>query len=253
MPKNKVSDPITDQEIAFAHLVFSGTMTDQRAAEAVGLNPATAAYTKSKPCVLAYMLEHRAAVQQQLVEQETEGLRQRNGVREQVLARLWEIAYMSPEMTRGSITGQIKVLSMIVAIEGLIPERVNGRRAGSAESKLAALPTPQIYVSEWLRKQQEKTTGSQPSPDLPNEDQEEDEPGVPELEPVPAPPDRPALTLSTTPANPLPPMPRSSRKRNHGLLPPLLQTPGSPSPSKRTSLAGAADLLKETNPLPIKP
>ena len=61
MPKNKVSDPITDQEIAFAHLVFSGTMTDQRAAEAVGLNPATAAYTKSKPCVLAYMLEHRAA------------------------------------------------------------------------------------------------------------------------------------------------------------------------------------------------
>ncbi len=189
MPKNEVSDPITDQEIAFAHLVFSGTMTDQRAAEAVGLNPATAAYTKSKPCVLAYMLEHRAAVQQQLVEQETEGLRQRNGVREQVLARLWEIAYMSPEMTRGSITGQIKVLSMIVAIEGLIPERVNGRRAGSAESKLAALPTPQIYVSEWLRKQQEKTTGSQPSPDLPNEDQEEDEPGVPELEPVPSPPD----------------------------------------------------------------
>jgi hypothetical protein len=189
MPKNKVSDPITDQEIAFAHLVFSGTMTDQRAAEAVGLNPATAAYPKSKPRVLAYMLEHRAAVQQHLVEQETEGLRQRNGVREQVLTRLWEIAYMSPEMTRGSITGQIKVLSMIVAIEGLIPERVNGRRAGSAESKLAALPTPQIYVSEWLRKQQEKTTGSQPSPDLPNEDQEEDKPGVPEPEPAPAPPD----------------------------------------------------------------
>jgi hypothetical protein len=49
MPKNEVSDLITDdlitdQEIAFAHLVLSGTMTDRRAAEAVGLNPDTAAY-----------------------------------------------------------------------------------------------------------------------------------------------------------------------------------------------------------------
>ena len=72
MPKNKVSDPITDQEMAFARLVLSGTMTDQRAAEAVGLNPKTAAYIKSKPQVRAYMLEHRARTQQQLLEQEAE-------------------------------------------------------------------------------------------------------------------------------------------------------------------------------------
>jgi hypothetical protein len=38
MPKNTVSDPITDQEIALAHLVLAGTMNDRRAAEAVGLN-----------------------------------------------------------------------------------------------------------------------------------------------------------------------------------------------------------------------
>ena len=56
MPKNKVSDPITDQEIAFARLVLSGAMTDRHAAEAVGLNPDSAAYTKSKPSVRAYML-----------------------------------------------------------------------------------------------------------------------------------------------------------------------------------------------------
>ena len=49
MPKNKVSDPITDQEMAFAHLVLSGTMTDRAAAEAAGLKPESAAYTKSKP------------------------------------------------------------------------------------------------------------------------------------------------------------------------------------------------------------
>ena len=28
MPKNKVSDPITDQEIAFARLVLSGSLRD---------------------------------------------------------------------------------------------------------------------------------------------------------------------------------------------------------------------------------
>ena len=60
MPKNKVTDLITDQEIAFARLVLSGTMTDRRAAEAVGLAPDSAAYTKSKPRVRAYMLEHRS-------------------------------------------------------------------------------------------------------------------------------------------------------------------------------------------------
>jgi hypothetical protein len=74
MPKNTVSDPITDQEMAFAHLILSGTMTDRRAAEAVGLNPETAAYTKSKPRVRAYMIEHHAAVRERLVDQEAEGL-----------------------------------------------------------------------------------------------------------------------------------------------------------------------------------
>jgi hypothetical protein len=71
MPKNtacpgapRVTDPITDQEMAFALLIMSGTMNDRRAAEAVGLNPDTAAYTKSKPRVRAYMIEHRAAVRE---------------------------------------------------------------------------------------------------------------------------------------------------------------------------------------------
>src|ERR1700684_204551 len=101
MPKNKVSDPITDQEMAFARLVLSGGKTDRQAAEAVGLNPDSAAYTKSKPHVRAYMLEHRAAVEQQLVQQEADGQRRRNLDREKVLDRLWEIANLSPEMTRG--------------------------------------------------------------------------------------------------------------------------------------------------------
>jgi hypothetical protein len=131
MPKNKVSDPITDQEMAFARLILSGTMTDRQAAEAAGLKADSAAYTKSKPHVRAYMLEHRAAVQQQLVQQEADGLHRLNLDREQVLNRLWEIANLSPDMTRGSVTGQVKALSMIVAMENFIPDR----RATSSETK----------------------------------------------------------------------------------------------------------------------
>ena len=172
MPENKVSDLITDQEIAFAHLVLSGAMTDRHAAEAVGLNPDSAAYTKAKPCVRAYMLEHRAAAQQQLVQQEADGIRRLSPDREQVLDRLWEIANLSPDMTRGSVTGQVKALSMIVAMQNFIPDR----RAISSEKKSApAPPHAQIYTAEWLRRQQATTNDPQTSP---APDHQEDSPAA---------------------------------------------------------------------------
>ena len=206
MPKNNVTDLITDQEMAFARLVLSGTMTDRDAAQAVGLNPDTAAYTKSKPRVRAYMLEHRAAMQQQLLDQESDlsrraaerrcRLEQR---REQVLDRLWEIAKLSPEMTRGSITGQVKAISMIVAIEGLIPDR----RAGSAENKSAPpLPQADIYPAACpprpavgRGRQQEENIDAQPDPAL-----AEEEPGLAQPETTPN---------SMGDAPPPPPMPPS--------------------------------------------
>jgi hypothetical protein len=149
MPKNNVSDLITDQEIVFVRNVLSGTMTDREAAEAAGLNPDTAAYTKSKPRVRAYMLEHRAATQQQTLQQETEKQRRREQRREQVLDRLWEIAVMSPETTRGSLTGQVKAIQMIVAIEGMVPDRRSSSSATLhpaasqvSEPKPASNPAP---------------------------------------------------------------------------------------------------------------
>jgi hypothetical protein len=150
MPKNTVTDPITDQEMAFAHLVLSGTMTDRQAAEAAGLNTDTAAYTKSKPRVSDYMIEHRNAVKEKLVEKEVEGLRKLNLGRDQVLARLWELANLSHELTRGSIAGQIKAVSLIIAMEGLIP----GRGVSLSQTQPTA-PTvkPEIYAAESLRKQ----------------------------------------------------------------------------------------------------
>jgi len=151
MPKNTVTDPITDQEMAFAHLIMSGTMNDRRAAEAVGLNPETAAYTKAKPRVRAYMTEHRAAVREKLVDQEADGLRKLNLGRDQILARLWELATLSHEATRGIIAGQIKAMAMIVAIEGLIPDR---RLSPSGTQPVAPPVKADIYTAEWLRKQQ---------------------------------------------------------------------------------------------------
>ena len=151
MPKNTVNDPITDQEMAFAHLVLSGTMNDRQAPEAAGLNPDTAAYTKSKPRVRDYMIEHRNAVTEKLIDQEVEGLRKLNLGRDQVLARLWELANLSHEVTRGTIAGQIKALTMIVAIEGLIP----GRPSPSATQPTVPPVKAEIYASEWLRKQQQ--------------------------------------------------------------------------------------------------
>ncbi len=177
MPINEVSDPITDQEIAFAHLVLSGAMTDRQAAEAVGIKPDSADYTKAKPHVRAYMLEHRAAVQQRLVQQDAnlsrlprravgcavEEQRRPNLDRQQVLDRLWEIANLSPEMTRGSVTGQVKALTIIVAMENFIPNRL----AASAEKKSAA-PTPQIYASEAAGPSQPTSTPSKaPIPYVP--------------------------------------------------------------------------------------
>jgi len=178
VPKNQVSDLITDQEIVFAHLVLSGTMTDRQAAEAAGLNPDTAAYTKAKPRVRAYMLEHRAATHDRLLQQEFEEQRRLNQGRERVLARLWEIADLDPDMTRNSMSAQIKALSMIVAIEGLIPNRNDDRRAPAAQKKSAPPPVhPTIDNAAWLRQQQGKTTGPQPSPDSVRD---EHEPGVPD-------------------------------------------------------------------------
>ena len=234
MPKNKVTDLITDQEIAFARLVLSGTMTDRRAAEAVGLAPDSAAYTKSKPRVRAYMLEHRAAVQQQLVEQDSEQQRRMNLTREQILARLWEVANLSPEMTRGSITGQVKALAMIVAIEGLIPDR----RAVPAQNKTAPPPVnSQIYQAAWLGKQQGEAIDPQPGPANAQEEDETARPGVPWglAEPEPLPAGRETLlrgpALPLTPAYPPSPTAFDPSQRPHRRLMPacplLPQTNGS--------------------------
>jgi hypothetical protein len=90
------------------------------------------------------MSEHRAAVTEKLADQEAQGLRKLNLGRDQILNRLWELATLSHEVTRGAITGQIKALSMIIAIEGLIPDRRVSQSATQPAARiLEPEPTPE--------------------------------------------------------------------------------------------------------------
>ena len=186
MPRNPVTYLITDQEIAFAHLILSGTVTDRKAAKAAGLNPDTAAYTKAKPRVQAYMHERRAAMNAQMADQQTEGQRRQQVGREQVLARLWEIANLNPEATRNSASAQIKALSLIIALEGLIPDR--HARATEKQPKTPPV-TEDFYRSEWFREKQKSE--AQPTQDVA---QEEAKPHVPDTAPDAAPSEPTAAT-----------------------------------------------------------
>ena len=142
MPRKNLTDLITDREMAFARLVLGGTMNDRDAAQAAGLNPDSAASTKSKPCVRQYMLAHRAAVEQQLVAQQAEAERQLNLRRERFLGRLWAIADTSAETTKGSFTSQIKALSMIGAMDGFIPDRRSGFSSSPQRAEKESTPPP---------------------------------------------------------------------------------------------------------------
>jgi hypothetical protein len=223
MPKNKVSDPITDQEMALGRLVVSGTMTDRQAAEALGLNPDTAAYTKAKPRVRDYMLEYRAALQQQLVDQDAEERRRFNLSRDRVLARLWQIADLDPAMTRGSASSQMKALSMIVAIEGLIPDR----RAVSPNKPAPQPANPPFYVSEWMRTRQDAQSADpqppaqeEPAPEPQSAPPVDDDPLHPVSDPTPNP---------TSNLNELSSRPERSEMEGPAVHAPL-------NPSQRTSL-----------------
>jgi hypothetical protein len=129
------------------------------------------------------MLEHRTAVNEQLVDEDAGQQRRLNQTRERLLARLWEIADLEPEKTRGNMSSQVKALTTIAAIEGLLPDR-----AASAQKKPAHPPvTADIYKAAWLRKQEENA-------DSPS--------GLTPQEAAPEPPSAPASADPPPPVSP---------------------------------------------------
>jgi hypothetical protein len=163
---------------------------------------------------------HLAAVREKLVDREADlsrlprpavgravdGLRKLNIGRDQILARLWELATLSHEATRGIIAGQIKALSMIIAIEDLIPDR----RLSPSVTQPAAPPVePDIYAAKWRREQQHQPVAEEPTDPVAATKTQPAAPHVPDPEPTPEPaPNRPTTrchpTLGTNPASPTP-------------------------------------------------
>jgi hypothetical protein len=199
------------------------------------------------------MMEHRAAVSEKLVDQEADGLRKLNLGRDQILTRLWELATLSHEATRGTIAGQIKALSMIVAIEGLVPDR-----------RFCQPSAPPIHSPDWLRKQQHEPASEEPGDPVAARKTQPAAPQVPdpELDPRPTPepaPNRPTAGRSPTstgnqPALSIPlstPHPRAT-------FPPQPASPltpswtgstpsGCPSHPIDASLGGGAEVVKRSN------
>src|SRR5208337_1921953 len=97
---------------------------------------------------------------------------------------LWELATLSPEATRGIIAGQIKALSMIVAIEGLIP--TNDRRLSPSGTQPAPPPVKaQIYSSQW-RNLQPQAAREEPGDSVAATEAQPAAPQAPDPEPPPS-------------------------------------------------------------------
>lgn len=129
--------------------------------------------------------------------------------RDQVLTSLWDIANMEPERTRNSMSAQVKAISMIVAIEGLIPDLHSARRAASPQKQPAPPPDHSgFYTPEWMRNQQNGESVAPQPPPAPEQAQQE---------PAPEPQSDPGLDASQAPSSPPPPGPLG------------FPTPGSPS------------------------
>ena len=123
------------------------------------------------------MAEHRAALREKLVLEESEGLRKLNVGRDKVLERLWELATLPPDVTRGNINGQLKAVAMFAAMGGLFPvalppslssrlRRLPSRRKSmpppGAENRPSPRPRP------WPMSLASKTHPSLPRPALPS-------------------------------------------------------------------------------------
>jgi hypothetical protein len=140
------------------------------------------------------MQEQRAAFEQKLIDEDVDRRRRLKQTRDRILARLWEIADLDFEQTRGSASAQLKAIALIAAIEGLIPNR-------RAESKPEQKPVvPNFYQAAWLRAQQNQDEDPAPAA--------ENQGAAPEHQPAAEAPGAPPPIPEPAPTNP-PPMPPS--------------------------------------------
>ena len=125
------------------------------------------------------MAEHRAALHEKLVAEESEGLRKLNVGRDRVLAHLWYLATLPPEVTRGNINGQLKATAMFASFAGLFPE------ASAAHPEQPSVKA-HIYESAWHREEREQREQAANQQSNPAVAHQEEDPALPSAEPPPA-------------------------------------------------------------------
>jgi len=79
--------------------------------------------------------------------------------RAEILRKYWELANLDPEVTKGTITGQLKALDSLC--EELALEE-------SGDDPSAARPQQQIYRSAWLRLTARETSSDEPAATQPS-------------------------------------------------------------------------------------
>jgi hypothetical protein len=129
-------------ETAFAHLVIRGKSAPD-AAEELGLAREDGPRYYARKAVQQYLAEYRSVFLQQMAAYEARELVKRKITRETVAARYMELADMPPEMTKGSIDGQVEALKAVSELLGMKfdPAKIPGLLSGMTDEQLREAAT----------------------------------------------------------------------------------------------------------------
>jgi hypothetical protein len=92
--------------------------------------------------------------------------------RDQILGRYWELANLEPQVTKGSISGQLKAPDSL-------REELALAAAEKHKNSMKRMPTPEIYQSAWMGRLLMEKTIEEAGPDgVRNQDARSDRPDV---------------------------------------------------------------------------
>jgi hypothetical protein len=143
----KKEPPIAETEILFCHLVLKGTGDPsatnldriEAAGAKVGYTKAMASKVYHRKPVQAWLEKYRERLMVEMAREDVRQLRRGGFTREDVLTLLHDLATMSPDKTKGSITGQVAAAAEMGKIMGLVvaPRDPDSFFKGRTEEEIA--------------------------------------------------------------------------------------------------------------------
>jgi hypothetical protein len=123
-PKRKTArelTPISEQEMAFCHLLITRNAknrTEAQCAEMAGFPPKSANVLKRKPRIQQYLMIYQTQFAAMMAQQEVDKMLALDIDRSALVRKLWMLANITPERTRGTITGQVDAIEQIAGMLG---------------------------------------------------------------------------------------------------------------------------------------